>query len=201
MAKDVSKKKSKSKKDKDKDGGAEERPFLGKLEKNHCRVGIVGLPNVGKSSFFNVLSTKQVNAENYPFCTIKPSQTQVAVYDKRFDHLCEAYEPKSKVPAVLEIWDIAGLVKGAHEGHGLGNAFLDNIRAVDAIYHVVRAFKDKHVEHVEGNVDPIRDMEIIASELRQKDLAEMTVEYNTHTFHTYTALCTTLCTCHVRACV
>jgi len=153
------------------------RPFLGKLEKNHCRIGIVGLPNIGKSSFFNILSTKQVPAENYPFCTIEPSQTQVAVPDKRFDHLVEVYKPAKNVHAVLEIWDIAGLVKGAHEGKGLGNEFLGNIQAVDAIFHVVRAFKDKKIEHVEGDVNPIRDMEIIATELRAKDYAMISKKY------------------------
>jgi len=150
-----------------------ERPFLGKLSKNSCRIGIVGLPNVGKSSLFNTFSQKQVPAENYPFCTIDPNRAIVPVPDKRFTHLCKHYKPRSEVQAVLEVWDIAGLVKGASEGKGLGNEFLSNIQAVDAIYHVVRAFKDSNVEHVEGSVDPVRDMEIIASELRQKDLALM----------------------------
>ncbi|ETO08785.1 yyaF/YCHF TRANSFAC/OBG family small GTpase plus RNA binding domain TGS [Reticulomyxa filosa] len=145
------------------------RPFLGKLEKNKCRIGIVGLPNVGKSSLFNTFSTKQVPAENYPFCTIQPAQAIVAVPDKRWTHLCEVYAPRSRIQAVLEIWDIAGLVRGAHEGKGLGNEFLSNIQSVDAIYHVVRAFKDKMVEHVDGSVDPIRDLETISFELRAKD--------------------------------
>lgn len=159
--KDTSKKEKKSK--------APPRPFLGKLEKNKCRIGIVGLPNVGKSSLFNTFSSKQVPAENYPFCTIQPAQAIVAVQDKRWAHLCEVYNPRSRVQAVLEVWDIAGLVRGAHEGKGLGNEFLSNIQSVDAIYHVVRAFKDKHVEHVDGSVDPIRDLETISFELRAKD--------------------------------
>lgn len=101
----------------------------------------------------------------------------MAVPDKRWAHLCEAFKPKSRVQAVLEIWDIAGLVKGAHEGKGLGNEFLSNIQAVDAIYHCVRAFKDKDIQHVEGDVNPVRDMEIISSELRKKDLAFIQAKY------------------------
>eukprot|EP00485_Elphidium_margaritaceum_P001664 CAMPEP_0202691174 /NCGR_PEP_ID=MMETSP1385-20130828/5960_1 /ASSEMBLY_ACC=CAM_ASM_000861 /TAXON_ID=933848 /ORGANISM="Elphidium margaritaceum" /LENGTH=403 /DNA_ID=CAMNT_0049346535 /DNA_START=59 /DNA_END=1270 /DNA_ORIENTATION=+ len=156
----------------------EEKQWLGKPEKNKCRIGIVGLPNIGKSSFFNVLSSKQVAAENYPFCTIKPSLTQVAVPDKRWVHLCESFKPKSRVQAILEVWDIAGLVRGAHEGKGLGNEFLANIQAVDAIYHVVRAFRAKDVEHVEGTLDPVRDIQIIANELRQKDIALLQKKYD-----------------------
>jgi len=155
--------------EKEKKSKLSSRPFLGKLEKNKCRIGIVGLPNVGKSSLFNTFSTKQVPAENYPFCTIQPAQAIVAVPDKRWNYLCDIYKPKSKIQAVLEIWDIAGLVRGAHEGKGLGNEFLSNIQSVDAIYHVVRAFKDKLVEHVDGSVDPIRDLETISFELRAKD--------------------------------
>jgi len=160
-------------KDKPKKHKQPARPFLGKLDKNSCRIGIVGLPNVGKSSLFNTFSQKQVPAENYPFCTIDPNRAIVPVPDKRFVHLCQHFKPNSEVQAVLEVWDIAGLVKGASEGKGLGNEFLSNIQAVDAIYHVVRAFKEPSVEHVEGSVDPVRDMEIIASELRQKDLSIM----------------------------
>ena len=151
----------------------DDRQFLGKLEKNSCSVGIVGLPNIGKSSLFNAFGSQQVAAENYPFCTIEPSQITVPVHDKRWDHLCKSFKPKSKIKAVLTIWDIAGLVKGAHTGKGLGNNFLANIQAVDAIYHVVRAFRDKKVEHVDGSLDPVRDMEVISNELRQKDLAVM----------------------------
>merc|ERR1719445_3049297 len=164
-------KKKKGKKDESKQ--QEEKQWLGKLDKNKCRVGIVGLPNIGKSSLFNVFSAKQVPAENYPFCTIKPAQTQVPVPDKRWVHLCSAFKPKSRVQAVLEIWDIAGLVRGAHKGQGLGNEFLSNIAAVDAIFHVVRAFRAKHIEHVEGSLDPIRDIKIISNELRMKDIAKL----------------------------
>eukprot|EP01083_Nonionella_stella_P178329 629574_1 len=167
------------KKKKDKKGGhQEEKQWLGKQEKNKCRMGIVGLPNIGKSSLFNVFSAKQVPAENYPFCTIKPAQTQVPVPDKRWVHLCSAFKPKSRIQAVLEIWDIAGLVRGAHEGQGLGNEFLSNIQAVDAIFHVVRGFRAKHVEHVEGSLDPVRDIKIIANELRQKDIAKLSKKYD-----------------------
>ena len=121
------------------------------------------------SSLFNCLSNLNVPAENYPFCTIDPSNARVPVPDSRFDYLCDSFKPASKMPAVLTITDIAGLVKGANEGKGLGNAFLSHIQAVDAIYHLVRAFKDKEIEHVEGSVDPIRDLDIITEELILKD--------------------------------
>jgi len=129
----------------------------------------VGLPNVGKSSLFNLFGGLQVPAENFPFCTIDPANTQVAVPDERFDHLCECFRPAKKIPAVLTVTDIAGLVRGAAEGKGLGNAFLSHIQAVDAIFHVTRAFVAKEIEHVEGTVDPIRDFQIIRSELIAKD--------------------------------
>jgi len=105
-------------------------------------MGIVGLPNVGKSSTYNVLSNLNVPAENYPFCTIEPNKAVVPVPDPRFNKLCEMWEPKSKVSAVLQIVDIAGLVRGASKGEGLGNHFLSTIKEVDGIYHVVRAFED-----------------------------------------------------------
>lgn len=140
---------------------------------NNVKIGLVGLPNVGKSSLFNLLGGLQVAAENYPFCTIDPSNTQVAVPDKRFKHLCTEFKPAKTIPAVLTVTDIAGLVKGAAEGKGLGNAFLANIQAVDAIYHVTRAFVKKDVEHVEGSVDPVRDFQIIRHELIKKDTAWM----------------------------
>jgi len=127
------------------------------------------MPNVGKSTLFNLLSKQHVPAENYPFCTIDPTNARVPVPDERFDKLLAHFTPKSEVPAVLTITDIAGLVRGAHEGKGLGNEFLSNISSVDAIYHVVRAFKDKEVEHVEGEVDPVRDLKIINDELLLKD--------------------------------
>ena len=120
----------------------------------------------------------QVPAENYPFCTIDPSATKVPVPDARFDKLVEMYKPKSVVPAVLTVHDIAGLVRGASEGKGLGNAFLSHISAVDAIYHVCRAFRDKDIEHVEASVDPVRDLQIISEELIAKDLALVTKHYD-----------------------
>jgi len=137
---------------------------------NRVKMGILGLPNVGKSTLFNVLSKQQVPAENYPFCTIDPSKAQVEIEDKRLDHLNEIYKPKKKVTACLIVWDIAGLVAGAHEGKGLGNEFLSNIAAVDALYHVVRAFSTKKVIHVDGEVNPVKDLETIKNELVQKDL-------------------------------
>jgi obg-like ATPase 1 len=154
----------------------EKTPYLGRPG-NNVKIGIVGLPNVGKSSFFNTLSDHKVAAENFPFCTIDPAVTRAIVPDARFDHLVEFHHPRSVVPAVLNVTDIAGLVKGAHEGLGLGNAFLSHIQAVDAIYHVCREFKDKHIEHVEGKVDPCRDLAIISNELVQKDLAVVSAKY------------------------
>jgi len=133
-------------------------------------MGIVGMPNVGKSSLFNILSNLSVPADNYPFCTIDPNTAKVLVPDARFDFLVQQHKPKSIVNAVLTITDIAGLVKGAHEGKGLGNAFLSHINAVDGIYHLVRAFKDAEIDHVEGTVDPVRDLEIISEELILKDI-------------------------------
>ena len=134
-------------------------------------MGIVGLPNIGKSTLFNTLSDLQVPAENFPFCTIDPAVTRVAIEDKRMDFICKVVKPAKRVDAVLTVTDIAGLVKGASNGDGLGNAFLSHISAVDGIFHVVRAFKAKNIEHVEGNVDPCRDLDIISNELRLKDLA------------------------------
>lgn len=134
-------------------------------------MGIVGMPNVGKSSLFNLLSkSEQANAANFPFATIDPEESRVLVKDARFDFLVDLYAPKSVVPAHLTVLDIAGLTAGASTGAGLGNAFLSNVRAVDGIFQVVRAFSDDEVTHVEGDVDPVRDMEIISTELRLKDL-------------------------------
>lgn len=110
---------------------------------NTLKMGIVGLPNVGKSSTFNVLAKLNVPAENYPFCTIDPNKAVVPVPDPRFNKLCEMWKPKSEVAAVLQVVDIAGLVRGASKGEGLGNHFLSNIKEVDGIYHVVRAFEDE----------------------------------------------------------
>jgi obg-like ATPase 1 len=140
---------------------------------NNLKMGIVGMPNVGKSSMFNLLSKLSVPAENYSFCTIEPNVARVPVPDMRFDYLCEKFNPDSKVPATLTITDIAGLVAGAAEGKGLGNAFLSHIGAVDGIYHVLRAFKDKDIEHFEGSVDPVRDAETVSKELRLKDIENL----------------------------
>ncbi|CAO3698107.1 unnamed protein product [Rhizopus microsporus] len=132
-------------------------------------MGIVGLPNIGKSSLFNTLTNSSVPAENYPFCTIDPSEARVQVPDSRFDWLVNLYQPKKITPAHLTVVDIAGLVKGASQGAGLGNAFLSNVSSVDAIYHLVRAFDNENITHVEDTVNPVRDLEIIQNELRIKD--------------------------------
>ena len=151
----------------------EKKIILGRAS-NTLKMGLVGLPNVGKSSTFNVLSNLSVPAENYPFCTIEPEEAKVYVPDQRFEWLCEQFNPKSKVAASISIWDIAGLVKGASEGEGLGNAFLSHIQAVDGIFHVVRAFQNEEVIHNEGDVNPVRDMEIINDELFAKDIQHLT---------------------------
>ncbi|HET8712847.1 MAG TPA: redox-regulated ATPase YchF [Gemmatimonadales bacterium] len=136
------------------------------------RLGIVGLPNVGKSTLFNALtSSKAAAAENYPFCTVEPNVGVVEVPDPRLEKLNEVVRPKKKVPAVVEFVDIAGLVKGASQGEGLGNQFLSHIREVDAVVHVIRAFEDPDVVHVMGPVDPVRDHDVITSELALADLA------------------------------
>uniref|UniRef100_A0A0N4ZUY0 Obg-like ATPase 1 n=1 Tax=Parastrongyloides trichosuri TaxID=131310 RepID=A0A0N4ZUY0_PARTI len=150
----------------------EKTVLLGRVGTN-LKMGILGLPNVGKSTFFNVLTKSEAQAENYPFCTIDPNESRVAVSDERFDWLVEFYKPLSKVPAFLNVTDIAGLVKGASEGQGLGNAFLSHVSACEALFHVCRAFEDEDVTHVEGEVNPIRDLEIINNELRLKDLANL----------------------------
>ena len=132
--------------------------------------GIVGLPNVGKSTLFNCLSNAKAQSANFPFCTIEPNVGVITVPDDRLTKLVEMCNPKSIVPATVEIVDIAGLVKGASRGEGLGNKFLANIRETDAILHVLRCFDDDNITHVDGSVDPVRDKEIIDYELQLKDL-------------------------------
>ena len=134
------------------------------------KLGIVGLPNVGKSTLFNAITNAGAESANYPFCTIDPNVGMVAVPDYRLDRLSEMYHPKKTTPAVIEFVDIAGLVKGASKGEGLGNKFLGNIRMTDAIVHVVRCFDDDNVIHVEGSTDPIRDMDTIDLELIMADM-------------------------------
>jgi len=142
--------------------------------KNDLAMGFVGLPNVGKSSLTNLLCGEaHAEAANYPFCTIDPNHVRVIVPDKNFKYLAKTYSPPSIVPAVLKVTDIAGLIKGASEGAGLGNAFLSHIAAVDGIFHLVRAFDNDEVIHVDDSVDPIRDLETIQGELCLKDLETM----------------------------
>ncbi|MEM6803480.1 MAG: redox-regulated ATPase YchF [Bacteroidota bacterium] len=134
------------------------------------KCGIVGLPNVGKSTLFNSLSSAKAEAANYPFCTIEPNVGMIPVPDPRLDKITALIDPKQTIPAVVQIMDIAGLVKGASKGEGLGNKFLGNIRECEAIIHVLRCFDDDNIVHVENGVDPVRDKEIIDTELQLKDL-------------------------------
>lgn len=134
------------------------------------KMGIVGLPNVGKSTFFNVLTKSEAEASNFPFCTINPNESRVPVPDTRWQFLVDYWKPASKVPAFLNVVDIAGLVRGASEGQGLGNAFLSHIRECDGIFHMIRVFDDEEITHVDGDVNPVRDIETILEELRLKDV-------------------------------
>lgn len=140
--------------------------------------GIVGLPNVGKSTLFNCLSNAKAQAANFPFCTIEPNVGVITVPDERLNKLADLVHPQKIVPTTVEIVDIAGLVKGASKGEGLGNKFLANIRETDAILHVLRCFDDDNVTHVDGSVDPVRDKEIIDAELQIKDLETIEARIN-----------------------
>lgn len=149
----------------------EEKKVLLGRPGNNLKSGIVGLANVGKSTFFQAVTRSPLgNPANYPFATIDPEEARVIVPSNRLEVLNDIYKPKSKVPAHITVYDIAGLTKGASAGEGLGNAFLSHIRAVDALYQVVRCFDDADIIHIEGDVDPVRDLDIISTELRLKDI-------------------------------
>ncbi|KAJ6470216.1 P-loop containing nucleoside triphosphate hydrolase protein [Mycena vitilis] len=148
----------------------EQKTLLGRPG-NNLKIGIVGVPNVGKSSFFNVLSKTDLGkAANFPYATINPEEARIPVPDERFEWLCNTYNAESRIPPFLTCIDIAGLTAGASTGAGLGNAFLSHVRAVDGIFQMVRAFDDAEVIHVDGDVDPLRDMTTIQTEMRLKDI-------------------------------
>ena len=134
------------------------------------QAGFVGLPNVGKSTLFNALTKSSIPAENYPFCTVDPNVAISQVLDERLDKLTEIFKSQKVVPAIVKFVDIAGLVKGAAQGEGLGNQFLGHIMDVDLIFHVIRCFEDSSITHVHSQIDPINDLEVITSELMLKDL-------------------------------
>ncbi|KAF9428938.1 hypothetical protein BGZ94_000433 [Podila epigama] len=159
----------------------EQKELLGRPS-NNLKIGILGVPNIGKSTFFNALTNSSVPAENFPFCTIDPSEARVIVPDTRFDWLAKHYSPQKETPAYLTVIDIAGLVRGAAQGEGLGNAFLSHVRSVDALFHLCRGFEDPGVMHVDGSVDPVRDLETIHYELLLRDidwLQKIHAEYKT----------------------
>ncbi|CEF98921.1 P-loop containing nucleoside triphosphate hydrolase [Ostreococcus tauri] len=157
-------------KKKTEDGASEASAARFGRVRNNLKMGIVGLPNVGKSSLFNLLTRQSIPAENFPFCTIEPNEARCAVPDERYDYLCNMWKPPSMYPAFLMVTDIAGLVRGASSGAGLGNAFLSNIMATDGIFHVIRAFDDPEVVHVDDELDPVRDLATITAELCLKDI-------------------------------
>ena len=151
--------------------GVIEKPILLGRPGNNLKSGIVGLANVGKSTFFQAITRCPLgNPANYPFATIEPEEARVIVPSSRFEKLCDMYKPKSEVRAYMTVYDIAGLTKGAHSGEGLGNNFLANIRAVDAIFQMVRSFDDADIIHINDEVNPFNDLEIVHDELRLKDI-------------------------------